>query len=345
MAEERFDGMFMTVAQQSQGIEPLLDHLFGFLRRKTDFFAGASEEQVNAVVLDAMKKQRTVFEQEQAKKKASAAKEERRKKELAAKKAAKAAEEAAKAKAATSGGAVDDDIIELGADGTFDSGAAAAAAAAAGKGPTPPARTSSKPPAAPAAEKKEMAAAEGAEGAKGTEEEEEDDTPPPPGNGGTTDRYVWTQSLSEVTVNIPLPAGTKSKMLSVDIQNAKLKVALKGGDTLIDSDFHKRVIVDDSIWTLEDGTLVITLCKDNKMEWWKCVCEGDPVINTQKVQPENSKLGDLDGETRQTVEKMMFDQRQKQMGLPSSDELQKQEMLKKFMGAHPEMDFSQAKFT
>ena len=30
--EERFDGMFMTVAQQAQGIEPLLDHLFGFLR-------------------------------------------------------------------------------------------------------------------------------------------------------------------------------------------------------------------------------------------------------------------------------------------------------------------------
>ena len=108
-----------------------------------------------------------------------------------------------------------------------------------------------------------------------------------------------------MSISVPVPPDTPGRALSVSITKSSLTVGLKGQEPIIKGPLHKSVVVDDSFWTLEDGSLVvINLQKLNQMEWWSCVITGDPGINTQKVQPENSKLADLDGETRQTVEKV-----------------------------------------
>ncbi|MCL7036122.1 hypothetical protein MKW94_025775, partial [Papaver nudicaule] len=66
--------------------------------------------------------------------------------------------------------------------------------------------------------------------------------------------------------------------------------------------------------------ICILLTKENQMEWWKYLVKGEPEIDTQKYLK-------------------MFDPLQKSMGLPPNEEAQKQEMLKKFMAAHPEISF------
>ncbi|CAO2838641.1 unnamed protein product [Amaranthus hypochondriacus] len=169
---------------------------------------------------------------------------------------------------------------------------------------------------------------------------------PNKGNGLDLENYSWVQSLQEVTVNVPVPPGTKSRFIVCDVKKNHLKVGLKGQPPIIDGELYKAVKPDDCFWSLEDQkSISILLTKHDQMEWWKCLVKGEPEIDTQKVEPESSRLAELDPETRSTVEKMMFDQRQKQMGLPTSDDMQKQEMLKKFMAEHPEMDFSKAKFS
>ncbi|XP_019057958.1 PREDICTED: protein BOBBER 1 isoform X1 [Tarenaya hassleriana] len=179
---------------------------------------------------------------------------------------------------------------------------------------------------------------------KKKEKEESGPRVPNQGNGLDFDNYSWTQTLQEVTVNIPVPCGTKARLVVCEIKKNSLKVGLKGQPPIIDGELYRPVKPDDCYWNIEDQKVMsVLLTKHDQMEWWKSLVKGEPEIDTQKVEPENSKLSELDPETRQTVEKMMFDQRQKQMGLPTSDELQKQEILKKFMAEHPEMDFSNAK--
>jgi len=324
---EQFDGYFLHIAQQTRGIEPLLETFFSFLRRKTDFFSGGGDGAAERAVLNVLRREQAIADRESAKKKERQDKE-RREREKAARKKREAAEKAAAAEAPPAPAPsltveeLDDEGKPVGKPSTAAASGAAESVATAAEAPATEAE----------------AAAEGDEQAKGQA---------PVDNGGRTDTYVWTQTLSEVTVNVLVPPGTRSRDMVVAITPTTLKVGLKGHAPLVDGKLHKRIKADDSMWTLDDTAhgraVVLELFKEHGMEWWKGVIEGDPEIDTTKVEPENSNLGDLDPETRKTVEKMMFDQRQKMMGLPTSDEMKKQEVLERFMKEHPDMDFSKAK--
>lgn len=385
--DERFDGLYLNVAQQTRGIDPLLDTVFSFLRRKTDFFHGPSGQSTDAAVQkvhEVLNKHVEIYKKEQDKKNQKLALQKARKQmaeeEKALKRKRKEDQKRAEAEARVQAEKIkngEEDIIELGDDG-FDISDQSSSSSNLNLNSKSESESESEniskstpePKPAPEAEnisniKPETSSVSSAnspqeEIKKNTddnendndnakEEEESSGLDPSTGNGGTVDgKYVWTQTLSELNINIPIPPNTRGRDLIVEIKKKKIKAALKSNpqNPIVDAPLTNSIICDDSFWTIEDGNrLVLNLQKLNQMEWWDSVCSGDPKIDVKKVQPENSRLDDLDGDTRQTVEKMMFDQRQKQMGLPTSDEQRKFDALEKFKKAHPEMDFSNAKIS
>lgn len=315
MADERFDGILLQIARQHPQYDPeaLITTFLSFVRRKTDFFA--YPEKAESAFRRVFAKQAELAARDLATKRKRRAEDMKKKKtkmeSKKTKKEKKASPTQVPAKslngtASPSG----PQIVEVDENGND----------------IVPENSSSD--------------GEKNKGAK-----------PNAGNGGTGPGYTWMQTLKEVTVILPLPEGTKGRDLVFKCKSSSLSIDLKGQKkSLLNGELHKSVRADDVMWTLDDSEeggreMTVTMEKKNDMEWWNCVIKGHPVIDTQKVEPENSKLSDLDGETRQTVEKMMYDQRQKAMGLPTSDEQKKNDILKKFMAQHPEMDFSKAKIS
>lgn len=324
---ERFDGLLMSMAQQCEeaGIHEMLDCIFGFLARKTDFYTGGGKDAAEKIIKEKFIKYKEVAVKRQQEEKEAREEAERRRKERQAKKAEeerKHLEEVEKEPQIKE--LTDEEAEKLEKE----------------------LQEESKADKTNGTEKEDTENKE--EGSESEDEDEKGKMKPNAGNGADLPNYKWTQTLQEIDVRIPFKVSfpVKGKDVIVEFNKKHLKVGLKGHPPIIDGETYKEIKVEESTWCIEDRKdVLINIEKVNKMEWWSKLIMTDPEINTKKVQPENSKLSDLDGETRSMVEKMMYDQRQKELGLPTSEDQKKQEMLKKFMAQHPEMDFSKCKFS
>mmetsp|Transcript_22674 Transcript_22674/g.40919 ORF Transcript_22674/g.40919 Transcript_22674/m.40919 type:complete len:393 (-) Transcript_22674:94-1272(-) len=156
----------------------------------------------------------------------------------------------------------------------------------------------------------------------------------PIGNGGSTSRYVWTQTLEEVTVHIPLPEGLRGKDLNVKIGATSLSIGPKGGTASesalvpIEGTLFGKIRTSESTWTLESSshlsekmtTLQLILEKVHKT-WWATVISGDtPLIDTTLVDS-TRHIGTYNDETQGEIRRILFDQRQERLGLETSQEM------------------------
>ncbi|KAL7530097.1 hypothetical protein ACHAXR_004472 [Thalassiosira sp. AJA248-18] len=157
----------------------------------------------------------------------------------------------------------------------------------------------------------------------------------PVGNGGSTARYVWTQTLEETTVHIPLPEGLRAKDLDVKIGASSLSIRQKGGASTpfnaIEGTLFGKVRPSESTWTLETTTtlssqqnittLQLILDKVQKT-WWATVISGDtPLIDTKMVDS-TRHIATYDDDTQAQIRRIMHDQRQERLGLPTSQHME-----------------------
>lgn len=318
---ERFDSMLLAMAQQHEGgVKDLLATIVSFLSRKTDFFTGGKGGEWEQVIKDTFYAHAKKAKEEADKIKKEKEEADKRLKEIQQKKDQERMAQDFEPASVTE--ITDQEAVKIQED--IDQ------------------------------EKKiktEVGSGDGTSGDPKPVPEEEDDPKekgklkPNAGNGCDLENYRWTQTLEEVELRVPLRQAVRPRDLTVIISKKHLKVGIKGQPLIIDGELDAEVKIEESTWVLQDGrNLLINIEKVNKMNWWGRLVTTDPEISTRKINPEPSKLSDLDGETRSLVEKMMYDQRQKEMGLPTSDEQKKQDVLKKFMDQHPEMDFAKCKF-
>ena len=181
--------------------------------------------------------------------------------------------------------------------------------------------------------------------------------------------YQWTQTIKDLDITVPVAGTLKGRDLDVRLGKTALRVGVKGQEPIIDvwptslrghghTQAHARGRHAGRAGARHPRGRVGVDAGDGggrRQGDQHPPGQGEPgrvvgprrggraKIDTTKIQPENSKLSELDGQTRTMVEKMMYDQHQKELGKPSSDEQKKLDLLDKFKAQHPEMDFSKAK--
>ena len=149
--------------------------------------------------------------------------------------------------------------------------------------------------------------------------------------GGDYSSYCFTQTDSEVVISVPLPEGTATRTIVVIIGADSLTIGLKGQSPILNGRLYMPIKASESTWSIEDKHfLVVTLIKQNIRceEWWPHVIVTEPQIDMKTLRPPSKHIRDLDSGAQATIAKMMFDQEQKRKGLPTSEEMKIEEMMK-----------------
>jgi len=120
-----------------------------------------------------------------------------------------------------------------------------------------------------------------------------------------------------VVLTIQLTAGINASQCDIQVEPYRVSVGEVGKAPVVTGELMHMIRTDDSTWTIDlcDGVATLHLDKVDKTNWWVSVFKGEPEIDITRVEPDHSKL-----------------------------EQEKMKKIAEFKKAHPELDFSAARF-
>ncbi|KAJ8319163.1 hypothetical protein KUTeg_004254 [Tegillarca granosa] len=151
-------------------------------------------------------------------------------------------------------------------------------------------------------------------------------------NGAIRDNYRWSQSILDLDVRVNMPEFIKKgKDVKVVIDKKHLKVShrTESGDWTVDMDDNLtwEINKEESIWSLVPGEHIHISLDKREERWWEALLVTEPKISVRKIDA-SRPMTDLDDEAQAKIGEMMYNERQKRMGLPTSEEQKVQNVLK-----------------
>ncbi|KAJ8679024.1 hypothetical protein QAD02_014811 [Eretmocerus hayati] len=169
-------------------------------------------------------------------------------------------------------------------------------------------------------------------------------------NGASYDNYRWSQSINELDVQVHVPEDVRSsKQVRVGLEADKLEVSIlqplqahetqntayassSQWNTIVKGDFAFKVKSSESYWCLEPGKHINIHLEKGGERWWDCLLTGEPKIELSKIDCSRnlSEMGEIE---QMKVEELMWNQRRKLLGQPTSEEMRMEQILQKAWNA------------
>ncbi|CAL1680372.1 unnamed protein product [Lasius platythorax] len=161
-------------------------------------------------------------------------------------------------------------------------------------------------------------------------------------NGAVRDNYVWTQTLNDldILVKIPEHIKTSKNMIKVNISSDEVKIDVKPLNSSTDSEWDNifngklsfKIRKDESIWSIEAGKHINIHLEKVTERWWEALIVDEPKIDLSKIDC-SKHFDDMIPEEQMKVQKLMWNQQQKLLGKPTSEQIKMEATLKQAWNA------------